>query len=113
MFPTIKKGAGAERLNDAADAEAIYEAALRPTMRFVPVKSIAQQDLRSLHRARERVVCARTALINHGLDDGSMAQTSPVPAVAPTNFIRVSAGSGAGVALARPAMWRTGCGRGP
>ena len=42
-----------------------YEAALRPTMRFVPVKSIEQQDLQSLHRARERVVCARTALINH------------------------------------------------
>ena len=51
--------------NDAADAEAIYEAALRPTMRFVPVKSTEQQDLQSLHRARERVVCARTALINH------------------------------------------------
>ena len=51
--------------NDAADVEGIYEAALRPTMRFVPVKSIEQQDLQSLHRARERVVCARTALINH------------------------------------------------
>jgi transposase len=51
--------------NDAADAEGIYEAALRPTMRFVPVKSTEQQDLKSLHRARERVVCARTALINH------------------------------------------------
>jgi transposase len=51
--------------NDAADAEAIYEAAMRPTMRFVPVKSIEQQDLQSLHRARERVVCTRTALINH------------------------------------------------
>ena len=49
--------------NDAADAEAI--SALRPTMRFVPVKSTEQQDLQSLHRARERVVCARTALINH------------------------------------------------
>jgi transposase len=34
-------------------------------MRFVPVKSPEQQDLQSLHRARERVVCARTALINH------------------------------------------------
>src|ERR1700733_12092846 len=33
--------------------------------RFVPVKSTEQQDLQSLHRARERVVCARTALINH------------------------------------------------
>ena len=51
--------------NDAADAEAIYEAALRPTMRFVPVKTTEQQDLQSLHRARERIVCARTALINH------------------------------------------------
>jgi transposase len=51
--------------NDAADAEGIYEAALRPTMRFVPVKSTEQQDLQSLHRTRDRVVCARTALINH------------------------------------------------
>ncbi len=51
--------------NDAADAEAIYEAALRPTMRFVPVKTIEQQDLQSLHRARDRIVGTRTALINH------------------------------------------------
>ncbi len=58
--PSVKRSK-----NDAAHAEGIYEAALRPTMRFVPVKSIEQQDLQSLHRARERVVCARTALINH------------------------------------------------
>jgi transposase len=51
--------------NDAADAEGIYEAAVRPTMRFVPVKSIEQQDLQSLHRTRDRIVRARTALINH------------------------------------------------
>ena len=51
--------------NDAADAEGIYEAALRPTMRFVPVKSIEQQDLQSLHRARDRIIRTRTALINH------------------------------------------------
>jgi transposase len=51
--------------NDATDAEGIYEAASRPTMRFVPVKSIEQQDLQSLHRSRDRVVGARTALINH------------------------------------------------
>ena len=50
--------------NDAIDAEAIFEAASRPTMRFVPVKTIAQQDLQSLHRVRERLVCHRTALIN-------------------------------------------------
>lgn len=51
--------------NDATDAEAIFEAAIRPTMRFVPVKSTDQQDLQSLHRARDRAVAARTALINH------------------------------------------------
>jgi transposase len=51
--------------NDAVDAEAIFEASLRPTMRFVPVKSRDQQDLQSLHRARDRLICQRTALINH------------------------------------------------
>jgi transposase len=49
--------------NDDRDAEAIAEAALRPTMRFVPVKSEQQLDLQSLHRARERLV-ADTTLIN-------------------------------------------------
>ena len=38
---------------------------MRPTMRFVPLKSTEQQDLQSLHRARDRLVCQRTALINH------------------------------------------------
>jgi transposase len=51
--------------NDAADAEGIYEAATRPTMRFVPVKSAEQQDLQSLHRTRDRIIRTRTALINH------------------------------------------------
>lgn len=51
--------------NDDRDAEAIAEAATRPTMRFVPLKSEAQSDLQSLHRARERLVAERTALINH------------------------------------------------
>ena len=36
-----------------------------PQMRFVPVKSTDQQDLQSLHRARVRLICERTALINH------------------------------------------------
>ena len=51
--------------NDDRDAEAIAEASLRPTMRFVPLKSEAQSDLQSLHRARERLITERTALINH------------------------------------------------
>ena len=46
------------------DAEAIAEAVTRPTMRFVPVKSVDQQDLQALHRGRERLMKARTALIN-------------------------------------------------
>ena len=37
--------------NDAADAAAICEAVTRPTMRFVPVKSIEQQAVLMLHRA--------------------------------------------------------------
>jgi len=47
--------------NDMADAEAICEAVQRPTMRFVPIKSIEQQDILSIHRAREQVVRRRTA----------------------------------------------------
>ncbi len=50
--------------NDAVDAEAIFEAASRPTMRFVPVKTAVQQDLQAVHRVRERLVCQRTSLIN-------------------------------------------------
>src|SRR4051812_38027175 len=49
---------------DDRDAEAIAEAATRPTMRFVSLKSETQLDLQVLHRARERLVLARTSLIN-------------------------------------------------
>jgi transposase len=49
---------------DDRDAEAIAEAATRPTMRFVSLKSEDQLDLQILHRVRERLVNARTALIN-------------------------------------------------
>jgi len=51
--------------NDDLDAEAISEAATRPTIRFAEVKSQAQSDIQALHRARERLVSERTALINH------------------------------------------------
>jgi transposase len=51
--------------NDAVDAEAIFEAASRPSMRFVPLKTLEQQDLQSLHRMRDRLIVQRTALINH------------------------------------------------
>jgi transposase len=50
--------------NDDRDAEAIAEAATRPTMRFVELKSPEQLDMQTLHRARSRLVGERTALIN-------------------------------------------------
>jgi transposase len=50
--------------NDERDAEAIAEAATRPTMRFVALKSAAQLEVQSLHRVRGRLVAERTALIN-------------------------------------------------
>lgn len=50
--------------NDERDAEAIAEAATRPTMRFVELKSEAQLDAQILHRARTRLVGQRTTLIN-------------------------------------------------
>ena len=49
---------------DAADAAAICEALQRPSMRFVPVKSIDQQALLTLHRVRQGFVEQRTAIIN-------------------------------------------------
>lgn len=49
---------------DAADAEAICEAVSRPNMRFVPVKSAAQQAALLHHRARDLLVRQRTMLIN-------------------------------------------------
>jgi len=50
--------------NDANDAQAIVEAASRPSMHFVPIKQIEQQDIQSIHRIRTRIVKNRTALIN-------------------------------------------------
>ena len=50
--------------NDSNDADAICEAVGRPSMRFVPVKSAAQQDVQALHRIRFQLIKWRTALAN-------------------------------------------------
>jgi transposase len=50
--------------NDFRDAEAIAEAVQRPTMRFVPTKTVEQLDLQALHRVRAQLVGQRTAVIN-------------------------------------------------
>jgi transposase len=50
--------------NDRNDAEAICEAAGRPSMRFVPIKNEEQQAVLTVHRARALLVGERTALVN-------------------------------------------------
>ena len=50
--------------NDAADAEAIVEAGLRPSMRFVAKKEVWQQEVLNFHKVRKRLVRNRTALSN-------------------------------------------------
>lgn len=50
--------------NDERDAEAICEAASRPSMHFVPIKEVAQQDVQSLHRIRQGLIRQRVALTN-------------------------------------------------
>ncbi|UYG06061.1 IS110 family transposase [Halomonas sp. M4R1S46] len=50
--------------NDRVDAEAICEAMSRPHMRFVAVKTVAQQDIQAAHRIRSELVQQRTAKAN-------------------------------------------------
>lgn len=57
--PYVKRGK-----TDASDAEAICEAVRRPTMRFVPIKSVDQQAALALHRTRDMLVRQRTQLVN-------------------------------------------------
>ena len=49
---------------DAHDAEAITIAAQQPSMRYVSVKQVEQQDTQNIHRIRERLIGNRTALVN-------------------------------------------------
>ena len=64
MSPQYVKPYVKTNKNDGADAEAICEAAGRPNMRFVPIKTRAQQDVQALHRVRAGLIKARTALSN-------------------------------------------------
>lgn len=64
MAPQFVKPYVKSNKNDKNDAAAIAEAVTRPDMKFVPIKSIEQQDIQMLHRARELLVKQRTALAN-------------------------------------------------
>lgn len=81
--PYVKSGK-----NDANDAEAICEAASRPTMRYVTVKSAEQQASQSVHRIRSRLIRARTALLNEirGLL-GEFGRVAARPGIASTRAL--------------------------
>lgn len=64
MPPAYVKPYVKRQKNDAADAEAICEAVRRPTMRFVPIKSVEQQSAAMLHRSRALLVKQRTMLLH-------------------------------------------------
>jgi transposase len=64
IAPPFVKASVKSPKHETRDAEAICEAVTRPTMRFVPIKQLEPQDLHSLHQVRERLVKARTALVN-------------------------------------------------
>lgn len=64
MSPQFVKPYVKSNKSDAIDAEAICEAVQRPNMRFVPSKTIAQQDIQSSHRIRSQLVARRTAQAN-------------------------------------------------
>src|ERR1035438_8074184 len=64
MPPTYVKAYVKRGKNDAADAAAICEAVTRPSMRFVPIKSLEQQSALMLHRTRDLLIRQRTQLIN-------------------------------------------------
>ena len=64
MSPQFVKPYIKSNKNDRNDAAGIAEAVTRPTMRFVPIKNVEQQDVLLLHRARELIVKQRTAQAN-------------------------------------------------
>ncbi len=64
IHPGFVKAYVKSNKNDFRDAEAIAEAVTRPTMRFVAIKTIAQQELQALHRLRSGAVTQRTVIIN-------------------------------------------------
>jgi transposase len=64
MPPNYVKAYVKRNKHDVADAEAIYEAVRRPSMRFVPVKTAEQQSALMMHRARDLLIRQRTMLVN-------------------------------------------------
>jgi transposase len=81
MPPAYVKAYVRRQKNDAADAAAICEAVTRPSMRFVKVRSIANQAVLMRHKVREMLVSQRTQLLN-GLR-GHLAELGVIAAQGP------------------------------
>jgi transposase len=64
MPPNYVKAYVKRNKHDVADAEAICEAVRRPSMRFVPLKTVEQQSALMMHRARDLLIRQRTMLVN-------------------------------------------------
>jgi transposase len=81
MPPAYVKPYVRRQKNDMADAAAICEAVSRPSMRYVPIKSTAQQAALLAHRGRSLLIRQRTALINairsHCAEFGLIAAKGP------------------------------------
>ena len=92
--------------NDAADAEAIAEAASRPTMRFVAVKTEEQQARAMLFRTRDLLVRQRTQLIN--ALRGHLAEFGVVAPQGPANLTAPLPGSGGARNVSAASRRRTG-----
>ncbi len=89
IAPSYVKPFVKRQKNDAADAEAICEAAQRPTMRFVPVKSEAAQASALVFRTRDLLVRQRTQLIN--ALRGHMTEFGVIVSKGPTHVARLIA----------------------
>lgn len=81
MPPAYVKAYVRRQKNDAADAAAICEAVTRPSMRFVPVRSVENQAALMHHKVRELLVAQRTQLLNalrsHLAEIGIIAAQGP------------------------------------
>lgn len=81
MPPAYVKAYVRRQKNDAADAAAICEAVTRPSMRFVPVRSVENQAVLMHHKVRELLVMQRTQLLNalrsHLAEIGVIAAQGP------------------------------------
>ena len=107
IHPAYVKPFVKRQKNDAADAEAIVEAALRPTMRFVVVKGAEQQAASMLFKTRDLLVRQRTQTINalrgHLAEHGLIAPQG----VAHVLRLRERLSEAGADLLSRSSSWRT------